>query len=590
MWPKSFESHIKLPLTSLIFLWCAVTVASLPELHPRQECETAVCPDWSWFSTTGEKTQDIWQSLSGYLGGLFLKDAPEEQIPTNPTEQLFPGSGRSIDPQNPWEPESAPQTELFSGTEKCPVGAPDANYESEDPSQLRQCSVAPAQIVVPTDCTNPKNALVAQKLAVMDPSFKTSRSPRCQGENGVVFWLAYLTPDQAAIILAETDGAVKGIAPDSPFESGPLTPAPELMTVSKFVPRNTEIENGLKNKRGNLQVEVQDSEGQYDPSLTFLSIPPGQSNGYSTKYAFFETAVQSAMRTDIRVYLMDSGYDSSSGQVRQKGLEWIYGIGAIRRESDDHPDQHGTCMASKIGGPRYGVFQGGPVFTIVKMIPTVASFFDSMGFILEDVVNKRISVQGRAVVQISGQWRVRKAEAFIIDVMYESIRALLNSKIMVVSPSSDISTGDETWPASLARISDMITVGAVSPVPLPGLPYGSRYPWSTQDAVTVSAPGGGVCGTARGPKEPFVGGSMAAAVTTGLIAYFLAIPDLQAYFEAQPNWASAVKRYVLSMSYPRYGLWISVWNGLDPEERKRTYNGPGDPWIGIPYPGNPRFQ
>ena len=71
--------------------------------------------------------------------------------------------------------------------------------------------------------------MVAQKLAVMDPSLKTSRSPRCPGENGLVFWLAHITLDEAAIILAETNGAVQGIRPDAPFKSDPLTPAPELM-------------------------------------------------------------------------------------------------------------------------------------------------------------------------------------------------------------------------------------------------------------------------------------------------------------------------------------------------------------------------
>ncbi len=135
----------------------------------------------------------------------------------------------------------------------------------------------------------------------------------------------------------------------------------------------------------------------------------------------------------------------------------------------------------------------------------------------------------------------------------------------------------------------MITVGAVSPLPLPGIPYGSRYPWSL-GSVTVNAPGGGFCITTGGKEQPFIGPGMAAAVTTGLIAYFLAIPDLKEYFLAQPNWASAVKRYVVAMSYPRYELAISVWNGLDAKEGKTTHNTPGDPWIGIPYPGNPRFQ
>lgn len=584
---------------SLIFLgWCTGTVAALPELHHRRgECDSAVCPDLSWFSTIGEKAQDTWQSISGYLGGLLLKDPPpEEQIRTNPTaEPLLPGSGRSIDPQNPWDTEPALQIEIFSSAEECPVGAPDdANYDPNDQSQLRQCSVAPAQIVVPMDCTSPKNALVAQKLAVMDPLFKTSRSPRCPGENGVIFWLANITPDQAATILADTDGTVKGIAPDSPFKSVPLTPAPELTSSVELVPRNLKIEDRLKKKkRGILESNVMGSADRHDPCLAYLSIPPGKSYGYSRKYAFFKTDLQSALSRSIRVYLVDSGYDPRSGQIRENGLKWLFGLGTSKRKSDNHPQSHGTCMASKIAGRENGVFQGGPVFTIVKTSDTVASFIDSLGSILREVVDNKASVEGRAVVQISGQWRLKASESFIIDAMYEGILALLDSKVMVVSASPHISTGADTWPASLASISDMITVGAISPLPIPGIPYGSRFPWSVGSA-TVNAPGSGFCqitgGGGVGNDQAFMGPGIAAAVTTGLIAYFLAIPDLQEYFLTQPNWALAVKRYVVAMSYPRYQLVTSVWNGLDSGDGKKIHNTPEDPWIGIPYPGNPRFQ
>ena len=86
------------------------------------------------------------------------------------------------------------------------------------------------------------------------------------------------------------------------------------------------------------------------------------------------------------------------------------------------------------------------------------------------------------------------------------------------------------------------------------------------------------------------GPSMPAAITAGLVAYFLAIPDLYDYFMAQPNWALAVKQYVVAMSYARHQLVPSVWNGIDREDGKVSYNMPGDPWIGIPYSGNPRFQ
>lgn len=261
-----------------------MTVAALPELHPRQKCDTADCSDWSWFTTIEDKAQDSWQSISEYLGGYLFKhppeespkespgESPEESILTDPTESEFPGIGQGIDPQNPWDTEPEPQIEL-SFTTECPVAAPDADYDSSDPTQLRECLAVPAQIVFPTDCTSPKNALVGQKLVVMDPSFIISRSPRCPGEHGVVFWLAHITPDQVASILGETDGAVKSIVPDSPLKTPPLTPMPGLKASHNLVPGKSKTGNGLKKKRVVLE---KTNDLVYDPSLAFLSIAPGK--------------------------------------------------------------------------------------------------------------------------------------------------------------------------------------------------------------------------------------------------------------------------------------------------------------------------
>lgn len=580
--------------TSLIFLRGVLTTATVPELHARQQCDSLICPDQSWFTNFGDKLQDTWQSVGGYLDGLFLKNPTEQQIPTEPTLPPLPGSVE-IKPENPYETELAPKFEPFSGTEKCPVGAPELNYDTTDESpNFRQCEVAPAQIVVPADCINPKNAMVAQKLAVIDPSFKTSRSPRCPGENGVVFWLAHLTQDQAAMILTESEGAVEGIAPNSPFQSDPLTPAPELMASPAVMPRTTKMGIRLKKKRGILQVESRGWRLGSDPSLTFLSTPPGRINPDIGIYTYFKTAVGYAKQQDIRVYLVDSGCVPSSARIREDRLEWLYGLGATNEEGDNDENGHGTCLASKLGSPDFGVFPEGPVFTMVKVEPTVASFIDALGSILADVRQKGSAVQGRAVIQITGNWAIMRDEAYIAQIMRDGINSLLSSKLMVVSPAATGQPGSQrdTWPSLLAGLTNMITVGAIMPVAGGRLPYGAKYPWSLgapPGVITVSAPGGGLCRNTDGRARSVTGPGIAAAVTTGLVAYFLAIPDLQDYFWAQPDWASAVKGYVVAMSYPRHQLITAVWNGLDSEANTKTYNTPSEPWIGIPYAGNPRF-
>lgn len=269
---------------------------------------------------------------------------------------------------------------------------------------------------------------------------------------------------------------------------------------------------------------------------------------------------------------------------------------APRKKPGDRKDHHGTCIASKIGGLRFGVFKGGPVFTIVKVSASVASLIDVLGKILFDIRDiKKVLVEGRAVVNINSQWALGEDNSEAILQMIMAINAILDFKIMVVTPATTTyfqEVGNDAWPGNIAEAVDFITVGGVAPIELnPTTPYGSLVDWALPGA-TVYAPAVGFCVMSANQvdEEAYNGPPMPAAITTRLIAYFLAIPDLYDYFMAQPNWASAVKRYVVAMSYPRHQLVPSVWNGIDWEDEKESYNVPGDPWIGIPYTGNPRFQ
>lgn len=112
--------------TSLIFLGCALTAATLPELRPRQQRDTLIFPDQSWITIFGDKVENTQSLIGGYLDGLFPKNLPEQQIPTDPTWPLLPGS-RKTKPLNleDHETDLAQQLEPFSGTETCPVGAPE---------------------------------------------------------------------------------------------------------------------------------------------------------------------------------------------------------------------------------------------------------------------------------------------------------------------------------------------------------------------------------------------------------------------------------------------------------------------------------
>lgn len=205
------------------------------------------------------------------------------------------------------------------------------------------------------------------------------------------------------------------------------------------------------------------------------------------------------------------------------------------------------------------------------------------------------------MVYISGQWPIKEINRDAINVMQEAMKALLSLKAMVVAPTGSFDEGEKMTvniPADLAQTTDFIIAGAVVPFLTRVNPswnpswFGQSIPGTlTGPAVTASAPGSGFCYAKGTSVKSYTGLGIAGAVMTGLVAYFLAIPDLHRYFMAQSNFALAVKQYVIAMSYPRNGLVSAVWNGLDARDTRTVYNEPGgEPWIGIPYTGNPRFQ
>lgn len=243
----------------------------------------------------------------------------------------------------------------------------------------------------------------------------------------------------------------------------------------------------------------------------------------------------------MRVYVIDSGFDKTNPDVPHNKLTYIYCLGCITRPNDDDKAGGGSCLVSKIGGKWFGVFPNGPAFTIVKIAPTLSSFFDALGNVIRDIKSKPY-LTGRAVVHISGHWPAEEISRDAINLLQQGIQAVLNLKVMIVTH-------------------------------------------------TVSAPGSGFCYSKGTTVRPYTGSGLAGAVMTGLVAYFLAIPDLHRYFMAQPNFELAVKQYVIAMSYPRNGHVSAVWNGLDARDTRTVYNEPvGDTWIGLPYTGNPRFQ
>lgn len=591
-------------LRSLICFESALTAAAFPRLFPRDDaCEQYFCVDWSNLRIPAQQTVD---TIGAYLGGLFPQDQIDPQTPTIPTEQPFPGIGLDSNQQNsefksPADTQTSPQIPPLAGSEQCtqyapPVGAPELINDEDESENPRPCGVTTAYIIIPTDCGGPENSEVEQILFGMDPTLKTTGSPWCQADYAVMFWLAKLSTEQAMELKGQTKGAVKTVMPDGQFRTEPLTPAPELMIQGR-TPAAAGT-NGRLKVRDQLEVQFRryTTREIADPSLTFLSNAPDAPKEDLKDYVYFKSAVEASQAQEVRVYAIGSGFDKTNPDIAHNKLEHIYGLGCRTQPNDDDEEGHDSCMVSKLGGERFGVFPNGPAFTIVKIGPDLSAFFDSLAKVIRDIISKPY-LTGRAVVHIPGHWPAREIDRDAVTMMQQGIQALLNLKVMIVTHAGSFSEGDQmilNMPADLAKTTDFITAGAVVPFVTPANPswFGQRIPGTlTGPAVTASAPGSGFCYAKGTNVQPYTGSGLAGAVMAGLVAYFLSIPDLHRYFMAQPNFAFAVKQYVIAMSYPRNGLVSSVWNGLDARETRAVYNEPGgEPWIGIPYAGNPRFQ
>lgn len=115
--------------------------------------------------------------------------------------------------------------------------------------------------------------------------------------------------------------------------------------------------------------------------------------------------------------------------------------------------------------------------------------------------------------------------------MQQGIQAILNLKVMIVTHAGAFTEGEQmtpNMPAHLARTMDFITAGSDVPFITRTNPswFGLRIPGTlTGPAVTASAPGSGFCYTRGTTVQSYTGSALAGDVITGLVAYFLAIPD-----------------------------------------------------------------
>lgn len=415
----------------------------------------------------------------------------------------------------------------------------------------------------------------------------------CPTKGGISYWVAKLTPEQADVIKKRAE-AVKAVERDTKYASDGFWTTSATAGMQKRMRAPVMQKRAPLKKRATLQVIKQQTQ---DLSLSFISTPRGQTNSRTYTY------LQSTGR-GIRIYLLERGYDSAGlDELAGQEVQWIYASGTSSSEMGESNNQIGTCAASKILGRNFGVMKGREVeLTIVKIAPEVSSFLDALGKIIEKLkrwLGVKQPVGGYAIVCIHYGWReysptagqdTRNAfenqmvAAITASQMERLISELVRMNVVIVTASGQDERNDfpdtiDLLPAKFASDHDIITVGAVYATDDPET-NGRRYGWSHgAENVVVSAPGSGMCASRTHPSGFQVadGTGISTTIVTGLVAYYLSLPDLGNHLRGFDDIPQAVIQYLEYKSYPRFGAVQSIWNGLDPQSTKTEWQY----WLGL---------
>lgn len=438
----------------------------------------------------------------------------------------------------------------------------------------------------------------------MNAKFLTQRHPRCGENEGVFFWLAWLTPGQvetlrkdslaieSIVANIEAEGQRMGVDPRAQSNIPDFTQAP---LASKTWKRSSRVE---KRSKVNVVEQVVD-----DLSLNFLSTAPGKQ--IRSTYKYFAQA-----GTGVTVLVIDTGLGRTSSDIGRARI--IYRIYAVdipveNRESDLSTERIGTCIAQKIGGVTFGVAKK-VKFVIVTARPNYASVISALAeviFYLDGVRDtQKQKTRGWTVINLRMSFspKKREDEAIISQRFKELLDPLVHDhQAIVVTAAGEEEVGDpssnnriKTYPAKLSLTQDILVVGAVLASKDPSQ-NGLLYPGSSnfQDQNMVHAPANGLCDrgiTIPNGNNPVTMGhssSLSTAIVSGLVAYFLSLPDLanNKFRKGGVNTPAVVIEYLQQMSYSRSGgggdlaaAAAAVWNGLDAEDGRGFYKD----WYGTP--------
>ncbi|KAJ4293023.1 hypothetical protein N0V88_005687 [Collariella sp. IMI 366227] len=280
----------------------------------------------------------------------------------------------------------------------------------------------------------------------------------------------------------------------------------------------------------------------------------------------------------VNVYVLDSGanldHHEISSRLRTDGLVSYVTLASKLGVINDEGG-HGTCMASLIGGKKYGVTKTGKNIIPVKWekgektgAPKGASLFEALLWILSDV--KAHGKQGKAVINYSGGVAIAKwADDEDIEnadrpespiyFKYDPWRWFLpyfarEDVVVVCAAGNSASAPEDWWVEFPRRHAHEGFVGQDTLIVVGGTDQDGKI-WKAGNAgsnrffslITAFAPAQVIkCAAPSGPdaEQEQSGTSCSTALVSGLIATFLDRADLQGQLQVPGSVAARVKAFV----------------------------------------------